>query len=180
MSFKDRLMQEYFEWMLDLVCGKTRPERASYKKLLSLLYATEFTYINPMDKNRASDGIDLRRRFALLRGYEDVIEYLDNPCSVLEMMIALAIRCEETLMDDGLKGDRTSQWFWKMIVNLGLGEMVGDMFNMQTSSEIIARFLNREYDADGKGGLFELPNSIHDPRTAEIWLQLNDYINRIR
>ena len=40
--------------------------------------------------------------------------YLDNKtCSVLEMMIALAIRCEEHIMDDPDVGNRTGQWFWK-------------------------------------------------------------------
>ena len=39
------------------------------------------------------------------------------------MMIALAIRCEEHIMDDPDAGDRTGQWFWSMLVSLGLGSM---------------------------------------------------------
>lgn len=51
-----------------------------------------------------------------------IASYLDNrPCSVLEMIIALAIRLEEHIMDDPDIGNRTGQWFWDMIVSLGLG-----------------------------------------------------------
>ena len=48
--------------------------------------------------------------------------WMIRPCSVLEMMIALSMRCEEQIMDDPDIGNRTGQWFWDMIDNLGLGE----------------------------------------------------------
>ena len=39
-------------------------------------------------------------------------------CSVLEMMVALAICCEETYMDNPNIGNRTGQWFWNMVKNI--------------------------------------------------------------
>ncbi len=99
----DELNNRYFGWMCQLVdCGKGH-RRPSYRRLLSCLYDVEFTYIIRMDANRAEDGMDLRYRFGYEFGYErsKITESLDKrPCTVLEMLIALAMRCEEHIMDD--------------------------------------------------------------------------------
>lgn len=175
----DILNNEYFDWMYGLVCGK---RRASYRKLLSYLYDREFVYSIELDGNRAEDGIDLRYRFAYEHGYDEswIINHLDNgPCSVLEMMIALAIRCEEHIMDDPDIGDRTVQWFWKMIDNLGLKNMSDSNFNERRISLSIDRFLNREYKEDGKGGLFTVKHCTRDLRTVEIWYQMCWYLDEV-
>jgi hypothetical protein len=107
------------------------------------------------------------------------MDVLDRPCTVLEMMIALALRCEEDTMDDPLMGDRTGQWFWRMIVSLGLGAAVDGRFNPKPINAIIERFLNREYEPNGKGGLFTIKNCEYDLRTVEIWIQLCWYLDSI-
>lgn len=92
------LNNEYFEWMCQLVCNERYSRRLSYQKLLRHLHNIDFQYMLPMDGNRAEDGIDLRYRFGYEKEYEGLMiaSYLDNrPCSVLEMLIALAFRCEE-------------------------------------------------------------------------------------
>ena len=135
----------------------------------------------PRAVNRAEDGIDLRYRFAL--EHEEyspglVTDVLDGPCSVLEMMVALAIRCE-TFMDDASIGDRTAQWFWVMVTNLGLGYMMDNKFDKKEADYILNRFLDREYDPDGKGGLFRLRHCDSDLRDVEIWYQLCWYMDEI-
>jgi hypothetical protein len=95
------------------------------------------------------------------------------------MMIALAIRCEESITDDPRKGDRTGQWFWGMVRNLGLGGMYNDIFDAQIADDIIERFLDREYEPDGRGGLFTIRDCDCDLRDAEIWHQLCWYLNTI-
>ena len=90
----DRIINEYFEWLSDLVCGKRYSKKISYRKLLSYLHSITFNYSIPNDVNRAKDGIDLRYRFAMTHGYRDVPMCLDGPCSIFEMIAALAIRCE--------------------------------------------------------------------------------------
>lgn len=164
---------EYFDWMYNLVDGR------QYSSLLMELHNIEFRYIIPHDENRADDGISLRYRFALQSGFEDYIEHLDGPCSVLEMMIALAIRCEEDIMDDPRYGDRTRQWFWKMVVSLGLGSMTNDRFDRDYVRDRIDIFLNREYEPNGKGGLFTIKNCEYDLRDVEIWYQLSWYLDGI-
>ena len=109
-----------------------------------------------------------------------IAAFLDNqPCSVLEMMIALAIRCEEHIMDDPDVGNRTGQWFWNMIMNLGLGSMTDDQFDKRYAEQVIERFLNREYEQDGEGGLFTVKHCKHDLRTVEIWYQMCWYLDEI-
>lgn len=173
-----RTQKDYFEWMFDLVCKDRFAIEISYRKLLTRLNETEFTYIIPMDVNRAHNGIDLRYRFAYDTGRPGADTYLDGPCSVLEMMIALAIKCEE-VMDDAIIGDRTGQWFWQMVTSLGLGGQMDDRFDIQFVDETLERFLNREYAPNGKGGLFYIRNTKEDLRDIEIWGQLHRYLNTL-
>ena len=178
MQIADRIKSDYFEWMYSLVCDRRFAESIVYRQLLSFLHDTEFIYFVPYDENRAADGVTLRYRFCLLNNCEHLEHYLTGPCSVLEMMVALAIRCEE-IMDDPGKGDRTAQWFWVMINNLGLGAMSDSNFNEWLVNDIVTRLLEREYEPDGRGGLFRVKNWNRDMRTAEIWHQLMAYINSL-
>lgn len=174
MSYENEIRNDYFDWIYDLVGGIRDSKYTSYFKLLKHLHNTEFVYSIPMDENRAEDGVDLRRRFS-----DSYFELLDGPCSVLEMMVALAIRCEETIMDDTTMGDRTGQWFWGMINNLGLGGMTDANYNRREVEYCIIRFLNRDYAPDGKGGLFRVRHCEVDLRDAEIWYQLCWYLDSI-
>ena len=150
----------------------------SYRRLLLRLHQIEFIFLIPKDENRAKDGLDLRYRFALDSRMMDAEDYLDEPCSVLEMMAALALRCEESV-DDPLYGDRTSQWFWKMINNLGLGYMTDNRFDIDEVDYVIDKFLHREYSPDGHGGLFVIKRNRRDLRKDEIWYQLCWYLDSI-
>lgn len=180
---RHEVRNEYFYWMVDLVCGRQESNYTSFLKLLEHLHTIEYRYLIPKDRNRAEDGKDLRRHFALSNGYErtidSVIDALDGPCSVLEMLMALAIRCEETIMDDATRGDRTGQWFWGMIVNLGIGDMTDIRFDPDIVDEAIGRFLNHEYAPDGEGGLFRIRGCRYDLRKIEIWIQLCWYLDSI-
>ena len=176
---KDEILNEYFEWLYNLVCGDRYSNAISYKKLLAYLHRTEFTYLLSKDKNRAADGVDLRYRFSKERYHGHVPSCLDGPCSILEMMVALAIRCEETIMDDPKIGDRTSQWFWGMVTNMGLGYMSDNRFDEHVAKEIIDRFLNRDYSQNGRGGLFTVRNCEYDLTNIEIWTQMLWFLDSI-
>lgn len=179
MTLRDKIANEYFEWMFKLACNKRYSGSISYRKLFTHLHNTEFIFTIRRDENRALDGIDLRRRFAIAQDCEDLIGYLDGPCSVLEMMIALSIRCEETIMDNPTIGDRTGQWLWNMITSLGLGAIVDSEYDKEEVTYILDRFLNREYEPNGKGGLFIVRDCDQDLRTVEIWYQMCWYLNNI-
>lgn len=178
----NKLENEYFDWLFNIISGDKFSEKTSYKKLLMHLHGIDFRYSIARDANRAEDGKNLRYRFAIQNGYESVqdsiLDVLDRPCSVFEMLVGLSNRCEETIMDDPKFGNRTGQWFWKMIVNLGLGSMYDSRFDKEYVNFVIDRFLDRKYDPNGKGGLFTINND-KDLREVEIWYQLCWYIDSI-
>lgn len=179
---EDELYESYLDWMYQLVCNDRYSKGLAYRKLFRQLYETTFDYIIPMDGNRAEDGIDLRYQFGADQGYEDYViaSYLDiRPCSVLEMMIALAIRCETHIMNDPSEGDRTGQWFWSMIVTLKLGSMTDHTYDEEYVDEVLYIFMNRKYDRDGSGGLFKVTRPLRDMRNVEIWYQMCWYLNDI-
>lgn len=180
---RENIINEYFEWLVKLVKGDRYSKQYSFRKMLVQLHNTKFRYLIPADKNMATSGTDLRYRFAMRHGYEDesdmVLDYLRGPCSVLEMMVALAMYCEEHIMDNPNIGDRTAQWFWDMIVNLGLGSMTDDRYDRGRVEDIVERFLDREYDPDGRGGLFRIRHCDRDLRDVEIFHQLCWYLNTI-
>lgn len=178
--FEETIRKEYFEWMIDLVCHDRYAKDISYRKLLTYLYNTEFIYSIKRDSNREEDGKNLRYRFAITASKcHDADLYLEGPCSVLEMMIALAIRCEESIMDNPEYGDRTNQWFWGMINSLGLGSMTDEIFDEPYVESCITRFLKRKYSPNGQGGLFTIRNCNRDLRKVEIWYQLCWYLDTI-
>lgn len=172
---------EYFEWLIACVCDDHFAEQISFRKMLEYLYNTEFIWKMKDDKNRIGDGLDLRRRFSKAMGFEYnyFLPDLDEPCSILEMILGLAFRCEETIMQDPRKGDRTTQWFWGMINNLGLGGMTDERYDEKQVEEIIDIFLKRKYEPDGRGGLFTVRHCEYDLRGVEIWRQMCYYLNTI-
>ena len=176
---QDVVINEYFEWMYSLVARPTRRKALPYRKLLMCLHDIEFIYSITNDRNRAEDGVDLRYRFARERGIDNVSTYLTGPCSVLEMMIALSIRCEEHIMDDPDIGNRTGKWFWDMVSNLGLHKMNDTKFNKDFVCETIRIFLNRDHGSNGEGGLFTVRNCPYDLREVEIWYQMCWYLDDI-
>ena len=143
----------------------------SYRKVLKLLHEREFEYEIYMDKNRYADGESYRDRL----GYSDV----KDGCSVLEMMVALAVRIEEDIMDDPRYGNRIPQWFWHMMKNLGLSQFNDEEYDEEACNDIIDTFLDREYDYDGKGGLFRCRKAKADLRDYQIWIQASWYLDEL-
>lgn len=174
---RNELNNEYFDWLLKLVGSKPK-----YRRLMTQLFHTDFYSILDMDQNRTDDGINLRYCFGREKGYEekDIYRLLDDrPCSILEMMVALANRCEEQIMWDANLGDRTDIWFWSMIRSLGLSDMVNFKYDQDHVDDILRRFLDRKYEKNGSGGLFTISNPNRDMRVHEIWYQLSLYIRDI-
>lgn len=177
------ILNNYFEWLCSLVDTRQH-HSAQYKKLLLFLHDTNFRYSIPRDGNRYEDGIDMRYQYGVKTGTSQrlIALALDNkPCSVFEMMIALACRCEDQIMSNSDFGNRTGEWFWEMVMSLGLEEMTNRYFYEAYCHEVMERFLNREYCPNGQGGLFTINfygNNI-DLREYEIWYQANWYLNQV-
>ena len=176
-TYENQVINDYFDWLYNYVCEGRVHSEVSYKKLFALLHSIEFTFSIRNDLNRARDGVDLRYRFAMLMNDERMMSILDGPCTILEMMVALAIKCE-TIMDDTRYGNRTGQWFWNMLSSLDISYMTDERFDRDIVENRIRVFLDREYDSDGRGGLFYIKGCKDDLRGVEIWTQLCWYLNK--
>lgn len=176
---KNVLLDEYFNWLVAHVSGDTRYPVEQYEFLLSYLHSLEFRWLITNDKNRAIDGNSYRDIFA--NGDDEISHILASnlpyPCSILEMLIAMSIRCEFDIMHDPGGGDNSPVWFWTMIDNLHLSFYTDDRWDEDTVSYILWRWLDREYESNGEGGLFPLVYPIEDCRNVEIWGLLNRWIS---
>ena len=164
--------EKYCREIISIVFNK-RYAINTYNNLFMDLYSRDFTWPRtiPGDANRAEDGLQLRHDY----GYDDILK--DKPCSILEMLIALAIRMEQDIMHNSEEGDRTEQWFWEMIINMGLGSQNDHNYDPAYVNSCIERFIRREYDADGgNGGIFVLQNPRRDLKYVEIWYQAMWYL----
>lgn len=162
----------YLNWLSEIAIPDA-DQRDLYQKLLLGLYSEDFYWSVKNDGNRAGDGENLRWIFEDETG---LICEKEGPCSVLEMLVALARDCENEIMYDPDEGDRTGVWFWEMIENLGLGEMDDWCFDLDQFDVVMRRFLDRKYGADGDGGPFYICGFRGDMRRIELWYQLNFYM----
>lgn len=166
----------YFSWLVGLVYKKSAEARLStHGKLLRYLFEKPFIVRVPLDQNRLGDGASLRWVFYKETGIEDPIQD-DDYCSMLEMMVALANRCECDIMANDTYGDRTKIWFWSMVKSLGLADQTDDIFDESYCDGVIERFLKGEYGYDGTGGLFELQCPHYDIHNTELWMQLQWFL----
>lgn len=129
------------------------------------------------------DGIDLRYRFAYEKGYtnEQVSLALNQnrSCSMLEMMVALALRGDEHILYDYETGGKTDYIFKVMLESLDLINETNDRIDDRYVDYRIDALLNREYDFNGKGGLFTVDNPRQDMRHVDIWYQMNWYLQKL-
>lgn len=168
---RDNIEDKYLSWIFDLVGGTVGAY--GHSKMLYALYNTPFKVVIPMDDNRASDGVNLRYRFAVDTDipYGAVTSVLDcKDCSVLEMIAALALRIEEDYMSNG-ENSQVPMWFWSMLDSLGLYDQSNDNYDEVYVSNVIKIFNDRKYKSNGKGGLFISSRKNIDMREMEIWKQ---------
>ncbi len=170
-----QLLNNYYLWLLGIVDGAGY-FIDDYNEMLWELFDTDFVWLIEMDSNRALDGLGLR--------YEYVNYYDGNPCpefewkeaSVLEVLIALAHNWEHEITYDSRIGDRTAQWFWLMLKNLGLTEYPNWRFEKEKVDEIVKIWIFREFQKDGKGSPFPVKSGKGDQKKVEIWYQLQQFV----
>lgn len=169
------MTQDYFVWLCELVDDRYAPY--SYDILLLDLAKTTFEILIPNDMNRCMDGVNLRYEYAAENPEFFEKDLSREPCSLLEMFVALARRMNYELSgNEPDEHDRTPRYFWEMIANLGLDVYDDAHYSTEDVREIIRIFLNRDYAYSGKGGLFPLRWPDRDQRDVELWYQMNAYL----
>lgn len=179
-----RLEEHYFTWLVKKIANDRVYPR--YKKLFKTLYSTRFRYedMKPLDVERAKDGKSMRYVFE--RRMDDYlhdvsgrefIELEDKESNMLEMMVALASRIEDAFMGDEAEGDRTPQWFWEMLSNLGIGYMSDEQFNQNEYDRCMHNFFRYSYDSNGKGCMFRSEKySVYQMAEKDIWYQMQAHL----
>ena len=167
------ILNDYFDWLYFLVVPN--PDRNHFRKLLSTLHSIEFEYFVDYDENRASDGINLRWYYVDDGGNDEILRWKE-PCTVLEMLVALSMHADKILGDRELD---IVHWFWLMIDNLHLAWMSDVQYDKTYIYERVEMFLDRQYEPDGNGNIFYIQNCEEDLRTVEIWNQMCWYLDSI-
>lgn len=169
------MLFDYYVWLL-YKAGIDDQVKDRYSKLLSTLFNVAFIPSKDFDCNRVNDGIDLRSSFDMTSGTNVSSLLASRPCSMLEMMVALACRVEHDIMYDGVE-DKTHIWFMKMLESLCLMDQYDENFSESYVSGVLDVFNTCQYRPDGLGGLVFIPNYDGDMRELDIWSQMNIYVN---
>ena len=170
----DNVWYDYGLWLIDRVGFK----RKKYNNLLVELHYIPFHYSIALDGNRVEDGLELRDEYYLETDYIGPA-IKDKKCSVLEVLVALAIRIETEYIGDP-REDHPEKIFWEMIENLfdmdKNWRLCGPEIDSQFVHYTVDKWLNRRFNKDGKGSIFPLKRADCDQTICEIWSQMNRYL----
>lgn len=159
-----------------------------YFTIMTLL-GIEFYSEIPSDSSRIVDGLELRESFLDYmrntsdKDVTDISKALSiYPCSVLEVLMTLAMKVHEDLMYT--EGDSNwSRWFWMYLDNLGIDDVTDTSWNPKSEFYIrtqVEKFLDKNYNADGSGGniyvIYE--NPYFNIYKASLWNQ-SDWFYRM-
>ena len=174
---KNELISAYHFWFCDLI--NTNQSTRSYTLLTKKLEDTYFSWTVPNDDNRAYEGTNLRERFCDENNIRYVCEYFNDECSMLELIVALAYRCE-SIMADQYGNMPMTKWFWDMMGNIGLSKFTDEVWTAIDGDLNVDRILREvndwTYRRNGQGSLFPLNHAKQDQRKVELWYQLNAYL----
>lgn len=175
---------QYYHWLCGIIGHEVNGETVGYNGktywlLLKDLHTKVFFYSVPNDGNRAFDGIALREEF----NDETGLEYVGGPCTMLELIIGIARRCEFVMagQDESIP---TSDWFWKLIHNASLDRFTDDDYfavgDGDKVDQLLDRIIYRTYHRNGQGGFFPLKwlrGTKKDQRKVELWYQMHAYLD---
>lgn len=169
-------MPDYLEWLSDII-NLYSPEHEDYSSLIKYMFGYEFRYTIERDECRVKDAINLLY-MRYMDEYDlpyDISRLYDRSSSVLEVLIALSIRCERDIMGepDEYEDDK---WFWIMLENLGLDNCTNDVFDEEIVDYILSKWLDRRFAYNGNGSIFPLKHTNNNQKFVEIWYQMSEYL----
>lgn len=176
-SIESESVSRYFDWLCSLVLTDKRMFD-DYSFLMMELFDRPFISAVKMDENRAIDGENLRYLCIknMPNDFKFPREFIKSKCTLLEMMIALAIRMESDVMADSDVGNRVPFWFSCMIESLGLVQMTNDNYDERRVKRTLLKLDARSYRPNGRGGLFYIPNTREDLTKVDYWFQAMWYL----
>lgn len=155
--------KDYGQWLIREIGFRHK----GYTRLLNLLHDMPFTWVISRDQNRSVDGTRLRDLYGT--------NVPGNPCSVLEMLVGLAIRVDREFLGSSIH-PVPDKFFFEMLSNLNLDLQHDRSFNVDIASEILLDWIERRFDSRGNGSIFPVSYDRRDQRNLEIWDQMNSYL----
>ena len=153
-NIRTKTRSAYLAWLKNLVgCKGYFDENKTYHFLFNRLYEIEFYFTNAMDSNRNTEGRSLRNQWEMLvrENYSALDIYSDpnddydfsaldtySSVSILEVLIAMCIKYENSVAYNPKKGDRTRFWFWNLMQLSGLDAFDDCSYNADSPLEIYA------------------------------------------
>lgn len=181
---KELIEEGYIRWLYEKVGLGTR-EYGDYWRVIKRLFKRKFISLVKNDDNRISDALALRRQFEDEYGYrEGTVDNIFGDftgCTMLEMMVAFAMRIQSDIMWDPDNEDRTPFWFWSMLRNAGLDlKACQDGYfgkdQLIYLENLLDRVINRTYTKTGNGSFFPVFKCRKDMRKTELWYQMQFWI----
>ena len=161
----------YLLWLYTQIDNKTDMQSADYTRLMRAMYETEFTWSVDFDANRAEDGKQFRRDFALDRNINHIpSHWAEMPCSFLELVFGLADRM--AMMLDMPIG----KCFWHLLENAELSDQSNENFDSLYVEDKIFEIIDRVYEYNGEGGFFPLNTPPTDQTKVELLYQMYSYV----
>lgn len=151
------LSKEYVNWLYK------KFGTPGYKEIFNKLGKIDYIYQMVLDASRADIAKQYRKYFSYETGvYPDDIA--DNSCSVLEVFCSIA----EDMSTNSCAGSPQS-FLREIFSNLHL--------TSSNCEAAIYKWLYRQYEPNGKGSIFYIPNTKVDLRNLTIWDQMVLYLN---
>lgn len=161
------MAKDYFKFLVSIIDPDN--EYVSRYDSLKWLYNIQFRwdYTIPLDSDRASRAVYLLRNLYS----QEMNKYTGiegEPCRLLEMLVQLSVDMAE--VSDVPRQEDPGRWFWEMLDN------VSSSNDEQEFCDAFMRWMARDYDHNGNGGLFPLSFSPVDQRRYPIWSQASAYM----
>jgi hypothetical protein len=165
--------EDYFKWLCNLACSERGGPEKALTDIFLEMYNFHFHGFVGYDFNREEDGLELRKAF--YSSY-DSDERLDEPCTMLEMVLSLTKAMSFTMFNF-VKDSSIHRWVVEMCINCGALVRDGNGYSCAKNvREILQRIQDRAYRKDGTGGFFPMISDDKDQREVEIWYQANEYL----
>lgn len=176
---KESYIKLYYDWLTELIDLDDKVNL--YEHLLEHLFNVDFIWLEsiPLDRNRAVDGLGLRKAYAKLlgpTGGDIFLNILNNkPCSMLEMLVAFADRLT------GIVTIGKSEFFWMFIDNLGLGWATEYDFDRDIVNDILHDFMFGTIHGQEPKGKENPPvlfpcREVYSNLDSDLYMQANLYL----
>lgn len=183
---KERLKKSHydykFDWILDMENSPDLSDEQYYilDEMNRIIFRTAYNV--SLDENRIDDARIMRSDFIRERGLPEAlkVKYLDiNPVSVMEVLVALSLRCDRDIEGDPDNLYLTAPlWFWTMVNNLKFWtDSCKNEAEIRCSVDYKCDiFMDRKYSYYGEGGPFFVENPLKSMKKTDLWMQLNWYL----